>query len=613
MVKTYLQRTFKGVIDESASRPRGRINRIVINNRVWKNALNDNERLGPHWRTHVAKAIQRLVDEGIVDALQGTRGYFQLSSISKKQISEFKRAASDPQQAAVNHILRGSGIVLSPGTKRHADSEENTSRRKKPRTGSGPFDKLSKKDLLARVKNLQLQCDNLQKTVDATHPPPREPSPPLSPLTDLDDEEFPFGNRDMEVDTEEQRSDESDMPGLDGFGTPHTPPSTPLQRATAISFAPIPAARASRSLAHRTHSLPGLTRTQSGSYISEVSKQPTPDPDVDGVAADYADHSPHGAPIVEDTMSDNERAIHSPARNYLATPGPTPPRASATVNYEVPTTYAAGESSSRQRIDSLSSQLERVEVERRRIGDSNSAHVSTITALNGEIQDLRSKIVNLESREAKLERESLNLRTSLEQSAGLVAQLKGQLSEAAIALQSAADNLQNKTNELNQLQTQLEEAQRAVRECQTALEETDASHTEEIVKLTSSLASAEAKVEELSLEIRSSRTACAELQSLVDGVTAEKDLAGSELEAERQRRSAVQGELDEALLHVDDLQSQLNVMEELSAGDEITINKLNDVIRSHEQILMSQMSRLKDEADQVSQAATRRRSDRLSL
>ncbi|KAF5381180.1 hypothetical protein D9757_015450 [Collybiopsis confluens] len=504
---------------------------------------------------------------------EGTRGYYQLSSVSKKHVTEVKRAASNPQQVTVEHILRGADITATAGPKRRASDGIDNPRAKRPRTVRGseisksPLNNLRKNELLNETKSLQLKLDVVQRELKKLRSQPRELSldVPLSPLTSIDDEEFPFPEPDNGIDMGEPEPDRFEL----GGPVPRTPPMTPPQRGNMISFATTPPARALINLAQRTWSLPGLTRTQSGSYISDISKQPTPDPEVDGLAADYGARS--------SSIEEEDRGV-----NYLATPGPTPLRASFSRHPDVPAPSVA-EELSRQQLKKVE-EMKRMEVD----------------ALNGEVLELRAENANLKSQVAEFELKSLNLNARLGQFTEQIARLESQVAVSENFVQIASNNLQSKSAEVAQLRVLFDEAKQSVQTSQTALEEASASFADNTSRLRALLTSAEAEVARLGLEIQSSMATCADLQECVNRANADNARCNSDLEAERQRSDNLGRDLHNSRAKADMLQARLADVEAQSIEDGQTIENMKTFMTNFREQQAQQALQLENAMNTIS-------------
>ncbi|KAJ6583000.1 hypothetical protein DFH09DRAFT_1360291 [Mycena vulgaris] len=279
---------------------------------VQKTANARNDRLGPHWKNWVGKAVHRLEEDGIL-ASSEPPGTVALTPNGKKAISAARRSlalpTNDTLSPAQEDLLwkqvthQAPAPVVKRMRQRPSDSEDDSDddepeyvppkSRKRARTslaasknGGDPAFKLTKAQLVEELTVLRRarEADRLRAA---------------SPLTELDDDESEEFMRLKEV--LKHREEEIHL----------------LQRqlANQHSDAPDPFDVTMSSPLHPI----AVIRTQSGSFINHLSKQPTPAPTEHD--SDYNDDSMFDAPDPDpaSVLPSSSSFVHT-----LVTPEATP-------------------------------------------------------------------------------------------------------------------------------------------------------------------------------------------------------------------------------------------------------------------------------------------------
>ncbi|KAI0822874.1 hypothetical protein BC628DRAFT_1386625 [Trametes gibbosa] len=271
---TYAERVLGALSDIQKDHRKHAVHMATLRAQVRKAADARKDKMGPQWSQWVSRTVNKLVDDGILDT-SDTHGNIAFTPDAKRTITKVRRESMGP------------GIALSPGlehriwkdvTKRFSGVGVKRRRRQSsavhPQTLEDDDDDIPPRKRQARKSTSKLTRskleselrDALQKLHDA---PVLQPAN-AEELSTLQEELF---DREKEVAALRQelarlREDRHVTVGTSTrMVTP--PPSNPSL--------PSSSGYASSSIRARlaTH---GVTRTLSGSRISDLSKQPTPEP-----------------------------------------------------------------------------------------------------------------------------------------------------------------------------------------------------------------------------------------------------------------------------------------------------------------------------------------------
>ncbi|KAJ7449072.1 hypothetical protein B0H11DRAFT_2202218 [Mycena galericulata] len=478
---------------------------------IQKIANDRNDKLGPHWKNWVGKAVHRLEEEGILASAEPV-GTLVLTPNGKKAISAARRSlalpANDMLSADQEDLLwkqvthQASGQAVKR-VRRHIDSDEDSDNdepeyvppksRKRARTSLhsskavDPAFKLTKAQLVEELADLRRarEADLLRAA---------------SPLTELEDDESEELMRLKEI--IRQKEDEMhdlrrELAGRNFEDPPDVSMSSPIR-------APV-------------------TRTQSGSLINHLSKQPTPAP-TEREPSEYNDHDMFDAP-------DPVPVVRSPFTNALVTPDATPAR-----NYskaQLNNTVSSLEHNLHLRaseLQNLEHKLSEIRIQLARSQNSLSDKDARISNLQTNLNSYESQIsekdaiIALESsRISDLERAKADLETSI---AEKVAQFQRLIREREDTIASLESEKGKHQLEVSRLRQELSDSEQAV-----------AAHVAEITTATIQATSLESNIASLQRDLdahaASNAVLLEERTRLGAELTEQTDLVGAADEAKQ--------------------------------------------------------------------------------
>ncbi|KAF9023333.1 hypothetical protein BDZ89DRAFT_1069941 [Hymenopellis radicata] len=262
---------------------------------IKKTALANEEKLGPQWSKWVGTAIEKLVSEGLLKHT-GAAGCVSFTAEGKKTSTAARRsiAPTDGPSTPLKPA-RVAHLVMKERAKRrssamHDANDEYTPRAKRPRRSMKGTSRLTKAELQAKLDELQRQYDALNTLRSS------------SPLTDLDEEDAnEMQNERLHEELQEKRQEiqrvrtelsilhdhgdgtQYDAASSPGFTQSQASPAAQSQatdttpsRAQRIASAEESPLRAQANPSVARGMMQGIIRTQSGTLIPEVSRQPTP-------------------------------------------------------------------------------------------------------------------------------------------------------------------------------------------------------------------------------------------------------------------------------------------------------------------------------------------------
>ncbi|RDB30647.1 hypothetical protein Hypma_005764 [Hypsizygus marmoreus] len=521
---------------------------------VRKTAQERKDKLGPLWSNWVGKAIHKLEEEGIFAATEPA-GTLTLTPLGKKAVNAARQSLSDstnvipssvPEeliwkeiQAPTRGTKRGRRSSIKPlyvGESDGGDGDETfpsarATRSKRPRTSTKrgspskkPVAKMTKTELQAKLHALQKDYEDAVWRRDT------------SPLTDLDEDEFSETNRlkaelqQRKAEVEQLRRELAVAKGqaqLDEAraGTPYrfsTPETTDLAFSSLI--------RPASGVPTRSRPLLGVTRTQSGSFISNLSKQPTPAP------------SSPGAGLVDDQIFDGVASRHGNDDTGVFdmqedTNGHGQPASPSSVTPEV-------EADSEKFLE-LKRALE--------------TRVAEVNQLQTQFSRLRREYSNLEA----AFREQGSRLTSL------LPQLEGESSDSERALRRAKAELEASHA------LQLEELHRDIEERDASIAASNAEKENYLARLSSleqALADAESTIAKYVAQVMTADATIVTLRS-------EKSDAQKESEVELQAQTSIVQELEEQVQSLTmEATSLKEMIEQLEASKEAATASLQQAV-----------------------------------
>ncbi|KAF4618275.1 hypothetical protein D9613_011667 [Agrocybe pediades] len=234
---SYAERVLGAFSQIQREHRRHAVHLATIRAQVKKTAQERKDQLGPHWTQWVTKAINKLETDGILEPEKST-GNLTLTPIAKKAITHARRSlrlsGEELSKTEEDNLWK---LVVTQGPKRLLTDEGTHSPKKRIRLS----------DVQPKRSKQQKQQPQLLRGI--------------SPLTDLDDDE------EIEILRGELKTREREIADLRnelaGMKQQREQQLRQAENRTTTTIRNVPA---------------GVARTQSGSFISHLSKQPTPAP-----------------------------------------------------------------------------------------------------------------------------------------------------------------------------------------------------------------------------------------------------------------------------------------------------------------------------------------------
>ncbi|KAH8107317.1 hypothetical protein DFH11DRAFT_1227591 [Phellopilus nigrolimitatus] len=339
---SYAERALNAAEDIRKRTRRNSIHLKTLKAQVIKNAEAQGDQLGPHWETWVTSTVKDLKSQGILQSVSA-HGHVALTPDAKNRISQTQRIADLPndhehspdckENIGWKQLIRQYPRVESRNRRRSSarmrsmvdTGEDNSSVRK-------ALSKMTKAELLVEVKKLQNAFNDLKfdrDTLEAAKSRQEEESELLLEkqarmidklgdahilqnatdddfgditMVDEDDEDDNAFEKEIDIGLGDETmvNDSDDGSGIVELCEPHTLSGKSLDD-------------------HLTDAEPllgppialGLTRTKSGSFISNISKQPTPAPSDSGSEPGTPGH------IDDLTFFDTEPSLTDPDVTYV--------------------------------------------------------------------------------------------------------------------------------------------------------------------------------------------------------------------------------------------------------------------------------------------------------
>ncbi|KAL1758517.1 hypothetical protein FB107DRAFT_271930 [Schizophyllum commune] len=560
-----------------------RIHMATLRAEIHRAAEERNDKMGPHALKFIHKAVDGLVDEGMLERLPEPATI----SVTPSAKKTFKRARkslnlSSPPTSQADQEMFIRLVSQSPSKRRRqsnvhfdgaaeADLGESISSRvsKRPRRSTGgprksrasvagpsraprrsmaqsqgpkPLSRMTKAELLAKIKELQERQQALRS------------ESPLSELSDDEDSQSIEARLREQTQHYRERIEELEQQLALGFasavGGPSgatyaddsmdmdeqpmqmqddvpTRPSTPTIHAPSISEPNLPEHSPEQSFAHsqeqpipasqprtqaqrllgvtRPGAPMGVTRTQSGSFISHLSKRPTPAPSDSGDEHHEDLDIPSFDNVHEQDVDSHE---YSPTQESLFEP-------------------TQGERLAQEKVASLEKQLAALNQD---LVDVRSASAAAEMRMQRSAQALEDKVVareqtisGLEANVASAQRQEADLQAMIATKDQEIAELQGRLDQAKAEYEAVAQQEQAFRGSVNELQQTLIARDTLIAE-QTAL----------VNDYTARLAAANSSGEALALQLAATDAERTRLLGELEGTLAAK------VEVQRQFREEVQ-------------------------------------------------------------------------
>ncbi|KAL1682549.1 hypothetical protein EV122DRAFT_203432 [Schizophyllum commune] len=600
-----------------------RIHMATLRAEIHRAAEERNDKMGPHALKFIHKAVDGLVDEGMLERLPEPATI----SVTPSAKKTFKRARkslnlSSPPTSQADQEMFIRLVSHSPSKRRRqsnvhfdgaadADLGESISSRvsKRPRRSTGgprksrasvagpsraprrsmaqsqgpkPLSRMTKAELLAKIKELQERQKALRS------------ESPLSELSDDEDTQAIEARLREQTQHYRERIEELEQQLALGFasavGGPSgatyaddsmdmdeqpmqmqddvpTRPSTPTIRAPSISEPnspeqPIPPSQNVPSSQPRTQAQRllgvtrpgapmGVTRTQSGSFISHLSKRPTPAP---------SDSGDEHREDIDMPSFDNEHEQDIGSHEYSQT-------------QENPFEPTQAERLAQEKVSSLEKQLAALNQD---LVDVRSASAAAELRMQRSAQALEDKVVareqtitGLEADVASAQRQEADLQAMIVTKDQELAELQGKLDEAKAEYEAVAQQEQALRGSVNELQQTLNARDTVIAE-QTAL----------VNDYSARLAAANSSNEALALQLAATDAERTRLLGELEGTLAAK------IEVQRQFREEVQAlrvaaaetekEMRELEEERDELRNEREHLEAVSQTLEEEVGELKD-------------------------------------
>lgn len=583
---------------------------------VKKTAQAKQDKLGPQWSNWVGKAVHKLEDEGILASGEPS-GSLTLTPIGKKAISTARELLSIPQHTTPTPVeedliwkqVTQPSHSISRGTKRSRRSSalrprENgrmdgepsytaSTRSKRPRISTPTEPRVHKPN--ANMRKTELQA-NKKAHEEAIW---RE----TSPLTDLDEDDAKDITH-LKERLEQQEGEISELRRALAESKRQAHRSEPQSDRfprLEIDATPLPA-----------RTLHGVTRTQSGSFISTLSKQPTPEPSTPGPIDDRAfdmTYGPEGGNIAiqeydhrssvipVDDMGDHDAQVsvhkmteleHSLAARVLD----VRKLEDQLLELQIECSTAVQKlSQSDARIKALQTEILTVENEASELratkNDLEASLTSRVTERNRTIQERDASIAALESEKEKYVMELAGLQSTLSQAiASHVAQALIAENEAK-ALRSAVEATEVSNAALTEkqkatdadLQASVNQLQQTIDELEAYKEKTKEKVTQlsmESASIAGRLQTAEASNEHFSNQLSA---AADELSEFLAQAQEEADSLRKEVSVTKLRISTLDKDLGISKRTAEDLIAQLAASMEERADLAVQLEHSKQTIR----------------------------------
>ncbi|KAI5118487.1 hypothetical protein M0805_003519 [Coniferiporia weirii] len=311
---SYAERVINAVSDIRQRTRRDSIHLKTLATQVKKNADAQEDQLGPYWKTWIKSACDDLTSRTLFDSVPPP-GHIALTPDGKKRIAKIRQScqlSTDHEHSQgcrentawaklIRELPRPDSKVKARSSVRLSKGGESTDS-----AGKKALSKMSKAELLAEVRKLQCAFDKLTSAQNALE---REKCAEVRKLNELLE-----AQDDLILDLKDELSRQTDFE-VD-LGDTTMVNDSDITMAPDEPNTPPPLSVESRVLAKtnlKAHGLPQepifcLMRTKSGSFISSISKQPTPAPSDSGTEP--------GSPVHVEDYFDSEIGSFDPDATY---------------------------------------------------------------------------------------------------------------------------------------------------------------------------------------------------------------------------------------------------------------------------------------------------------
>ncbi|KAF7326069.1 Aminotransferase [Mycena kentingensis (nom. inval.)] len=462
---TYAERVLCSFSQIQREHRRHSIHIASIRAQVQKTATARKDKLGPHWKNYVAKAVHKLQDDGFFEPSEPA-GSVALTPQGKKAIQSARRALDIATDDSADEEARLWKEVVHPGSVTPAQppahaSATPTSRRRTRKSFAGRDDNDDELVELPGPTRKRARTSFAPTTSISTAPrtynkyTKAQLMEEITTLRRLRESDRLVGLRADSPLTE--LGDDDDMPtGNNGFDLPPSPIETPSFPSAISNMNPVQRASAA-----------AVVRTQSGSLINLVSKRPTPapteaDPNEDVFAGDTMQIEREPTEIVQqqrDGMEQDQTVTVTPD----ATPFPNRVRPRAPPPLEIDTLRRERDAiqimlaARTNEVASVRADLEGVSAERDVLEAALKDKEGQLASRLEELAGVRGQRDALVARTDDLETELSEGRRERDELSGLNVELVGVRSERdtlAAALEDKDAQLASRLEELAGVQSE---------------------------------------------------------------------------------------------------------------------------------------------------------------
>ncbi|KAJ8495742.1 hypothetical protein ONZ51_g1523 [Trametes cubensis] len=413
---TYAERVLGALSDIQKEQRKHAVHMATLRAHVRKMADARKDKMGPQWAQWVSRTVNKLADDGILDT-SDPHGNVTFTPNAKKTITKVRRESMGP------------GVVFSPGLERkiwkdvtrrfsgvgvkrprwrssavhpltqEADDWDDVDSPPRKRQARKSLSKLTKAELEAELHAAQKRLQDAQEL----QPVNAEELAVLQEVLSEREKEVAALREEL-ANLKAQHSTIDDRVTVGTSTRMFTPPPTN----TSLLSSPPPSLRTTTDLRSR-HAAHGVTRTLSGSLISNISKQPTPEPsdagsqesEIDELIFDEMEDAPMSAfPEVEQGVFSRPPQVHG-----LATPQSSPLLAdqedfgSDLDVQEVPQEYDVGIDAEevialKDKLEAQSAELDRLRDEHRRVSEERDELRASLVSRDGRLKNLESDLLS---------------------------------------------------------------------------------------------------------------------------------------------------------------------------------------------------------------------------
>ncbi|PIL23631.1 hypothetical protein GSI_14944 [Ganoderma sinense ZZ0214-1] len=500
---TYAERVLGALSDIQKEQRKHAVHMATLRAHVRKMADARKDRMGPQWSQWVTRTVQRLADNGV---LETSDAQVTFTPNAKKTISTIRRDSLGPGVVAstnVEHKIwkdvtrRLSTIGLKRQRRKSSEvdvAEDDDEGRPRKRRARKSFSGLTKAELEAELRAA------LQRLEEAEEAEPVDEDTAAALRDELNVREHEVAElRDEILRLKVQRPHEESVSGTQAR-LPTPPPTRPSDVSTARTCRP---AAASRVAAH----IHRVTRTASGTLISNFTRHPTPEP------SDAGSHDADIEDMTFDHIQDTLSMANGMEDDIFANSQRRPDAIDAS-------------QSSPDLMDDV--------FERRMGPETSKKHLEEITTLKKELGAHVTELSRLRNGRERIVEECESLRAN-------VASQEDQIVQLQAELESRSRVLVERESRLGELGEALATETAACREAQVALHTSqEAIQTEQERYL--ALESTKSSLQE---ELSSTRDALVTLEHEMASSESTRDLARTELEQTRTLLASTQHELVE--------------------------------------------------------------------